>query len=169
MTVSSDSDSFPLQNSVGKTARREESANAHRLPTVAARQSALPSTTSAELSDSAFSIEIEPHVEERSFATGIRRNKNPLAAFLSSTLLHAFWILLLLYFSWQSPPEKVISLIATMESVEVNAEVADPNESINQTLETFESPVEDVHKDTSDEPEVMAESEIELVLSLIHI
>lgn len=169
MTVSSDSDSFPLRNSIGKTARREDSDNARRLPTIAARQSAFSSSTSGEPSATAFSIVIEPLVEERSFATGIRRNKNPLTAFLSSTLLHAFWILLLLLFSWQSPPEKVISLIATMESVEVDAEVADPNEAINETLETFESPVEDAHEDTSDQIVDMAESEIELVEPVVEV
>lgn len=169
MTVSSDSDSFPLQNSVGKTVRRAHSANVRRLPTISAKLPSSSSTTSPQPTDPAFSIEIEPHVEDRSLATGIRRNKNPLTAFLSSTLLHAFWILLLLFFSWQSPPEKVISLIATMESVEVDAEVADPNEAINETLETFESPVEDAHEDTSDEIVEMAESEIELTEPVVEV
>lgn len=173
MTVSSDSDSFPLQNSVGKTARRADSADARRLPTVAAKQSAAPSTmpnsSPAEPPDTAFSINIEPHPEENTLGTRIRRNKNPLAAFASSTLLHAVWILLLLFFSWQSPPERVLSLVATMESVEVNAEIADPNEALNETLETFESPLEDAHEDTSDEMEVMAESEIELVEPVVDV
>ena len=176
MTVSPDSDSFPAQNSVGKTARRAHSEDARRLPTVAAKQAASPSTTSteslaaeAELSDPTFSIDIETHLEERTLATRIRRNKNPLAAFLSSTLLHAFWILLLLFFSWQSPPKTGISLVAAMESVEVDAEIADPNEAINETLETFESPLEDAHEDTSDELVEMAESEIELVEPVVDV
>ena len=173
MTVSSDSDSFPLQNSVGKTARRADSEDARRLPTVTAKQSAAPSTISsaspAEPPNPAFSINIEPHTEEHTLGTRIRRNKNPLAAFASSTLLHVVWILLLLFFSWQSPPEKALSLIATMESVEVDAEIADPNEAINETLETFESPLEDEHEDTSDEIEVMAESEIELAEPVVEV
>ncbi len=165
-----------MQNSVGKSARRANSEAARRLPTIAAKQSATSSTkpnaplpTSAQPSDPAFSIEIEPRAEERSFVTRIRRSKNPLAAFFSSTLLHAFWILLLFFFSWQSPPEKVISLIATMESVAVDAEIADPNEAINETLETFESPVEDSHEDTSDEVVEMAESEIELIEPVVEV
>lgn len=176
MTVSSDSDSFPQQNSVGKTAGRASSDGARRLPTIAAKQGASPSTS---LSDSrtapaeppvtTLSIDIEPRVEDRTLVTRIRRNKNPLAAFLSSTLLHAFWILLLLLFSWQSPPSKVISLIATMESVEVDAEIADPNEAINETLEAFEAPLEDSHEDTSDEPEKMAESELELTEPVVEV
>jgi len=176
MTVSSDSDPIPLQNSVGKTARRADSADARRLPTVAARQSASRPTTSSasqatsiRASDPAFSINIELHPEEHTLGTRIRRNKNPLAAFASSTLLHVLWILLLLFFSWQSPPERVIGLTATMESVEVDAEIADPNEAINETLEIFESPLEDQHEDTSDELEEMAESEIELVEPVVEV
>jgi len=177
MTVSSDSDSFPLQDSIGKPANRAGSAGARRLPTVSAKQAASgssqPSSSPAAApevtSDPSFSIDIEPLLEDDTLGTRIRRTKNPLAAFLSSTLLHAFWILLLLFFSWKSPPTKVISLVASMESVEVNAEIADPNEAINETLETFESPLEDTHEDTSDEPEKMAESEIELVEPVVDV
>lgn len=185
MTVSSDSDSFPLQNSIGKPAARAEKREVRRLPTVAAKQSATPSTApitsttstelpsatskAAESAERAFSIDIESDSGERSLATRIRRSKTPLAAFLSSTLLHAFWILLLLFLSWSSPPDRVISLIGTMESVEVNAEISDPNEAIDETLETFESPLEDAHEDTSDEPEVMAESEIDLVEPVVDV
>jgi len=181
MSVSSDSDSFPLQNSVGKPAGRVESADTRRLPTVGARQATskaavsdpASSTNSADASstasDLAFSIDVETDPTEPSFANRIRRNKNPLTAFLSSTMLHVLWILVLLLFSWQTPPTKVISLIATTESVEVNAEIADPNEAINETLESFESPVEDAHEDTSDELEKMAESEIELIEPVVDV
>ncbi len=173
MAVSSDSDSFPSRNSIGKTAGRENSNGTRRLPTVAAKQTAsrslessLPPTATASPS---FSIKIEPLLENETLATRIRRSKNPLAAFFSSTLLHVFWILLLLFFSWRSPPEKVISLVASIESVEVNAEIADPNEAINETLEAFESPVEDSRDDTSDEPEKVAESEIELIEPVVEV
>jgi len=175
MTVSSDSDSFPLRNSVGKPARRADSSDARRLPTIKAKQSASSSPGSASLassakqSDPAFSINIEPQLDDRSLATRIRRNKSPLTAFLSSTLLHAFWILLLLFVSWHSPPKSGISLVAAIESIEVDAEIADPNEAINETLETFESPLEDSFEDTSDELIEMAESEIELAEPVVDV
>ncbi len=176
MTVSSDSDSFALRNSIGKTAGRSDSANARRLPTVSAKQATNVSdqtgaslAAAAATSDSILSIDIELLEQNKTLGVRIGRTKNPLAAFLSSALLHAFWILLLLFFSWTSPPEKVISLVASMESVEVNAEIADPNEAINQTLETFESPLEDTHEDTSDEPIEMAESEIEIAEPVIEV
>ncbi len=185
MTVSPDSDTFSLQNSVDKPTGHVDGENARRLPTIAARQSsqhtdqyghrsdrksnALSSYPPANATDAEVVIDIQENAAARTLRSRIRQNKTPLTAFLSSTLLHVFWILLLLFFSWHSPIDKTIGLLATMESVEVDAEVADPNDAINETLEAFESPIEDAHEDTSDHLEEMADAEVEIAEPVIEV
>ena len=161
MAVSSDSDSFALPDK-GRTEQR-------RLPTIGLRPK---SNDSRKLNSPVPIAAIEIDTTEkttdqsRSLAGRLRRNKNPLASLLTSSLFHLITLLILLLFSYRSPPDQVISLLATIESVPVEAPAeisdADPAE-LADAIEAFETPLTETEEDTSDAPEEMAEELIDLV------
>ena len=161
MAVSSDSDSFSLPDN-----RRIEK---QRLPTIGLR----PKSNDEKTLDSpgpspAISIDTTENTNgrDRSLASRLRRNRNPLASLFTSTLFHVFTLLMLLLFSWRSPPDRVISLLATIESVPVVAPAEiisnDPSE-LSEAIDAFETPLTDTAEDTSDAPEEMAEELIDIV------
>ena len=161
MAVSSDSDSFSLPDKV-RTEQR-------RLPTIGLRLKSTDSKTSdSPVPALAISIDTTENSNDQnqSLANRLRRSRNPLASVLTSTLFHVVTLLILLLFSWRSPPDKVISLLATIESVPVVAPAeisdADPAE-LADAIEAFETPLTETAEDTSDAPEEMAEELVDLV------
>lgn len=94
------------------------------------------------------------------FVDRVRRQKRSLTSIAISTLLHLGWLLLLLWFSFSRPIEPGTGVTATFDTASDSvSELDSPTVSIAETMEEFESPIEDSQSDVAEAIEAMAAEE----------
>lgn len=170
MPVSPDSDSFHLKKTVGLSDAGQGSGTApkKKMASTPARHSSSAKAQPSKMrpaTQSAFSIDVSQQTGGRS----IRPSKQSIGSFLTSILLHAVWIVILFLVAWRSPTPPAISLSASIAEIEIEAEVADPNDALNETLDPFESVLDNTETDRSDEIQEMAEVEIDIAQPVVEV